>query len=184
MRYDEGVCYHLRFYAIIYFYIGGEQWRTSDYESRPLCVCVFITAVPITTVPITKLFARVCVLMMMIYYCSTYYKAVLEGGGGEWRTCTKRGRCVCWPLVVCVLITVGPVIKLCVSLFYVIDTGSTGPRARPGDRIGGYPYIPLALSSDASYADLPLTLLGAPVSIGALLKLGSRSPGAEPQGRD
>ena len=40
-----------------------------------------------------------------------------------------------------------------------------------------YPYIPLALSSDASYADLPLTLLGAPdhcllapVSIWALLK--------------
>jgi hypothetical protein len=29
--------------------------------------------------------------------------------------------------------------------------------------------------------DLPLALLGAPVSIGALLETGSRSPGAEPQ---
>ena len=125
---------------------------------------------------------------------------------------------------------------VCVSLFYVIDTGSTGSRARhsrgelgcthiyppplaqtlamptcvygcllldivcvyycsvcffvlcnrhrfnriPGPplawRTGMYPYIPITLSSDAGYA-LPLTLLGAPVSIGALLKPGSRSLG-------
>ena len=46
----------------------------------PVCVCVFITVVPIT-----KLFA-VCVF----YYCRTYYKAVRVGGGGEWRTCAMR----------------------------------------------------------------------------------------------
>ena len=48
----------------------------------------------------------------------------------------------------------------------------------------GVAYLPSALSSDAGYADLPLALLGAPVDIGALLKPGSRSPGAEPQDRD
>ena len=36
-------------------------------------------------------------------------------------------------------------------------------------------YLPFAFSSDASCADLPLPLLGAPVSIEALVKLGSRS---------
>ena len=36
-------------------------------------------------------------------------------------------------------------------------------------------YLPFAFSSDASCAHLPLPLLGAPVSIGALVKLGSRS---------
>ena len=41
----------------------------------------------------------------------------------------------------------------------------------------GVTYLPFVLSSGASYADLPLTLLGAPVSIGALLKPGSRSLG-------
>ena len=25
-----------------------------------------------------------------VYYCSTYYKAVRVGGGGEWRTCVMR----------------------------------------------------------------------------------------------
>jgi hypothetical protein len=25
-----------------------------------------------------------------VYYCSTYYKAVRVGVGGEWRTCTTR----------------------------------------------------------------------------------------------
>ena len=43
----------------------------------------------------------------------------------------------------------------------------------------GVTYLPFALSSDASCADLPLTLLGAPVSIGALLKPGSRSLGED-----
>jgi hypothetical protein len=69
----------------------------------------------------------------------------------------------------------------CVSLFYVIDTGSTGSRARHHVTNWGLPiYTPRFESSD----DLPLTFLGAPVSIGALLKPGSRSPGAEPQDRD
>ena len=36
-------------------------------------------------------------------------------------------------------------------------------------------YLPLTISSDAGYVDLPPPLLGAPVSIGALVKLGSRS---------
>ena len=45
-------------------------------------------------------------------------------------------------------------------LFYGIDTGSTGSRGRTW----GLPTY--HLNSDAVYADLPLTLLGAPVSIG------------------
>ena len=36
-------------------------------------------------------------------------------------------------------------------------------------------YLHFTISSDAGYADLPLPLLGAPVSIEALVKLGSRS---------
>jgi hypothetical protein len=59
-------------------------------------------------------------------------------------------------------------VSVCVSLFYVIDTGSTGPRARIKVTGLGVTYLPLAFGSDASYADLPLALLGAPVSIGAL----------------
>ncbi len=39
----------------------------------------------------------------------------------------------------------------------------------------GVTYLPFTISSDAGYADLPLPLLGAPVSIEALVKLGSRS---------
>ena len=39
----------------------------------------------------------------------------------------------------------------------------------------GVTYLPFTISSDAGYADLPLLLLGAPVDIGALVKLGSRS---------
>ena len=39
----------------------------------------------------------------------------------------------------------------------------------------GVTYLPFAFSSDASCADLPLPLLGAPVDIEALVKLGSRS---------
>jgi hypothetical protein len=39
----------------------------------------------------------------------------------------------------------------------------------------GVTYLPFTISSDAGYADLPLPLLGAPVDIGALVKLGSRS---------
>jgi hypothetical protein len=31
----------------------------------------------------------VCVCVC-VYYCSTHYKAVREGGGGKWRTCATR----------------------------------------------------------------------------------------------
>jgi len=62
--------------------------------------------------------------------------------------------------------------RVCVSLFYVIDTGSIGSRARIEM---GVTYLPFTVSSDAGYADLPLPLLGAPVDIEALVKLGSRS---------
>ena len=48
------------------------------------------------------------------------------------------------------------------------------PGAPPRDGLG-VTYLPSTISSDAGYADLPLALLGAPVSIGALVKLGSRS---------
>ena len=61
---------------------------------------------------------------------------------------------------------------VCVSLFYVIDTGSIRPRARTELEVT---YLPFAFSSDASCADLSLPLQGAPVDIGALVKLGSRS---------
>ena len=63
---------------------------------------------------------------------------------------------------------------MCVSLFYVIDTGSIGSRARCEL---GVTYLPSAFSSDAGSAALPLALLGAPVDIGALVKPGSRSLG-------
>ena len=39
----------------------------------------------------------------------------------------------------------------------------------------GVTYLPFTVSSDAGYADLPLALLGAPVGIETLVKLGSRS---------
>jgi len=59
-----------------------------------------------------------------------------------------------------------------VSLFYVIDTGSIRARRRI---LGGTELevtnLQFAFSSDASCADLPLPLLGAPVSIEALVKL-------------
>ena len=57
---------------------------------------------------------------------------------------------------------------MCVSLFYVIDTGSIGSRPSRVAKLG-VTYLPFALSSDAGYADLPLALLGAPVDIGALV---------------
>ena len=39
----------------------------------------------------------------------------------------------------------------------------------------GVTYLPSTISSDTGYPDLPLPLLGDPVDIGALVKLGSRS---------
>ena len=46
----------------------------------------------------------------------------------------------------------------------------------------GVTYLPSTISSDVGYADLPLPLLGAPVIIGDLVKLGSLS--LEKQDRD
>ena len=54
---------------------------------------------------------------------------------------------------------------MCVSLFYVIDTGSIRPRARIRVTELGVTYLPFTFSSDAVYAYLPLALLGVPVSI-------------------
>ena len=71
--------------------------------------------------------------------------------------------------------------SVCVSLFYVIDTGSIRPGPGPDPRhiCGGTEIgvtcLPFTVSSDADCADLPLPLLGAPVDIEALVKLGSRS---------
>jgi hypothetical protein len=53
---------------------------------------------------------------------------------------------------------------VCVSLLYVIATGSTGSRAR---NELGLACLPVHPSSDVGYVDLHLTSLGAPVSIGA-----------------
>jgi hypothetical protein len=53
----------------------------------------------------------------------------------------------------------------CVSLFYVNDNGSIGSRGRTV----GIPYIYPRLNSDAGYAVLHLSLLGAPVDIGRAL---------------
>ncbi len=49
----------------------------------------------------------------------------------------------------------------------------------------GVTYLPSTISSDAGYADLPLPLLGAPIDIGALVKLGcgllrSKTPMGQP----
>ena len=54
-------------------------------------------------------------------------------------------------------------LTVCVSLFYVIDIGSTGSQ---GGAPWGVPVFTLHLDSDAGYADLPSTLLGAPVNLG------------------
>jgi hypothetical protein len=62
----------------------------------------------------------------------------------------------------------GLVVLVCVSLFYVIDTGSIRTRARIKVTELGVTYLPSTFSSDAGYADLPLALLGAPVSIRGL----------------
>ncbi len=70
------------------------------------------------------------------------------------------------------------------TLFYVINTGSTGSRARHHVTSWGVHIYTPRFELRRWLCDLPLTLLGAPVSIGPLLKPGSRSPGAEPQDRD
>ena len=58
--------------------------------------------------------------------------------------------------------------------FFVLCNRHWFNRVPGPNRDGGYLYT-LRFCSDASYADLPLPLLGAPVSIEALVKLGSRS---------
>ncbi len=52
-------------------------------------VCMFITAVPISKLLLLQ-YQYFCMQCVCFYYCSTYYKAVREGGGGEWRTCATR----------------------------------------------------------------------------------------------
>ena len=51
---------------------------------------------------------------------------------------------------------------MCVSLFYVNDISSTGSRGRAW----GFPVYTFLRNSDAGYAVLPLTLLGAVVGPG------------------
>ncbi len=48
---------------------------------------MFITVC--VAVPIIIIIKRVCV-RVCVYYCNTYYRAGLGGGGGEWRTCATR----------------------------------------------------------------------------------------------
>ena len=59
--------------------------------------------------------------------------------------------------------------------FFVLCNRHWFNRVPGPNRDGGY-LSTLRFCSDARYADLPLPLLGAPVSIEALVKLGSRSP--------
>ena len=59
--------------------------------------------------------------------------------------------------------------SVCVSLFYVIDTGSIGSRARIEM---GVTYLPFTVSSDAGYADLPLWILRRPARNGDYREVG------------
>ena len=65
----------------------------------------------------------------------------------------------------------------CVFLLFLCNRHwfNKAPGPDPRGTELGVTYLPSTISSDAGYADLPLPLLGAPVSIGALVKLGSRS---------
>jgi len=60
---------------------------------------------------------------------------------------------------------------LCVCFFVLCNRHRFNrvPDQPPRDRLG-VTYLPFTISSDAGYADLPLASLGAPVSIGALVK--------------
>jgi hypothetical protein len=66
---------------------------------------------------------------------------------------------------------------VCVCFFVLCNRHwfNKAPGPDPRGTELGVTYLPSTISSDAGYADLPLPLLGAPVSIGALVKLGSRS---------
>jgi hypothetical protein len=61
-----------------------------------------------------------------------------------------------------------------VVCFFVLCNRHWFNRVPGPNRDGGY-LSTLRFCSDASYADLPLALLGAPVNIETLVKLGSRS---------
>jgi hypothetical protein len=65
----------------------------------------------------------------------------------------------------------------CVCFFVLCNRHwfNKAPGPDPRGTEMGVTYLPFTISSDAGYADLPLPLLGAPVSIEALVKLGSRS---------
>ena len=65
----------------------------------------------------------------------------------------------------------------CVCFFVLCNRHwfNKAPGPDPRGTEMGVTYLPSTISSDAGYADLPLPLLGAPVSIEALVKLGSRS---------
>jgi hypothetical protein len=91
-------------------------------------------------------------------------------GGGEWadfdRTlasievgglAVRADRDNPWILTTSQGALVSTSLPLCVSLFYVIDTGSIRPRARIKARVTelGVTYLPFALSSDASCATYP-----------------------------
>jgi hypothetical protein len=68
-----------------------------------------------------------------------------------------------------------PIISVCFFVLCNRHWFNKAPGPDPRGTELRVTYLPSAFSSDASCADLPLPLLGAPVSIGALVKLGSRS---------
>jgi len=47
---------------------------------------MWVQWVPVTAIPWGRMKTEQRNLVC-VYYCSTYYKAVREGGGGGWRTC-------------------------------------------------------------------------------------------------
>ncbi len=67
--------------------------------------------------------------------------------------------------------------SVCVCFFVLCNRHwfNKAPGPDPRGTEMGVTYLPSTISSDAGYADLPLPLLGAPVDIEALVKLGSRS---------
>ena len=65
--------------------------------------------------------------------------------------------------------------KLCFFVLCNRHWFNKDPGPDPRGTELGVTYLPSTISSDAGYADLPLPLLGAPVDVGALVKLGSRS---------
>jgi hypothetical protein len=63
-----------------------------------VCLCVFITALSFKKLFACGTYYNFTVVVVCVYYCSTYYKAVREGGGGVsgghvLRETTSRGLC-------------------------------------------------------------------------------------------